>query len=269
MTEELEAERLPSTRTDVVRVGDAVLRSSGPWTPSVQALLRHLEAVGFQGSPRVLGDGVDGDGRERLSYIEGELVHPRSWTDDGIAELGGLLRELHEATTGFVPPPDASWQPWFTRSAAVDAVHGHGDLGPWNIIAVDGRPVGFIDWEFAGPVDRLDEVAQVGWLNAQLHDDDIAARNDLPSAEARAHQLRRFVDAYGLSGEERTHLVTRMVDHAVRDAGNEFRQAGGLKMSKAPTDPSDPAWGIAWRIRSAAWLVEHRRLLEAAIALPA
>jgi aminoglycoside phosphotransferase (APT) family kinase protein len=51
------------------------------------------------------------------------------------------------------------WQPWFTRSAAPDAVCAHGDLGPWNIVAVEGRPVGFIDWEFAGPVDRLDKVA--------------------------------------------------------------------------------------------------------------
>jgi hypothetical protein len=258
-------ERLPSTRTEVHRVGDAVHREAGPWSAAVHALLRHLEAAGFRGSPRVLGDGFDDEGRERLSYLEGELVHPDSWPDDGIAELGMLLRELHDAGSTFRPPPDAVWQPWFTRSDRADAVYGHGDLGPWNIVARNGRPVGFIDWEFAGPVDRLDEVAQVGWLNAQLHDDDIAERNQLPSAEARAHQLRRFVDAYGLTRAERSQVVTRMVDHAVRDAGNELTLAGGLKMAKAPVDPSDPGWAVAWRIRSAAWLVAHRRLLESAL----
>lgn len=234
----------------------------------MQALLRHLESTGFRGSPRVIGDGVDDEGREHLSYIEGEFVHPNAWSDDGIAELGRLVRELHDAAIDFVPPPDATWQPWFTRADAAsggDAVFGHGDLGPWNIVARDGKPVGFVDWEFAGPVDRLAEVAQVAWLNAQLHDDDIAARNQLPSAEQRARQLRLFVDAYGLTPEERAELVTRMVDHAVRDAGNELRQAGGLKMSKAPTRPDDPGWAIAWRIRSAAWLVEHRAMLEAAL----
>ena len=257
--------RLPSTRTEVHRIGDVVVRAAGPWSPAVRSLLRHLEAVGFRGSPGVVGDGLDADGREQLSFIEGEPVHPHSWTDAGIAELGALVRELHDAAATFEPDQEAVWQPWFTRSFADDAVYGHGDLGPWNIVARDGLPVGFIDWEFAGPVDRLDEVAQVAWLNAQLHDDDIAARNALPPAEERAHQLRLFVDAYGLSTDERAQLVTRMVDHAVRDAGNELAQARGLKMAKAPTDPSDPGWAVAWRIRSAAWLVDHRPLLEAAV----
>ncbi len=36
----------------VVLVGSTVHRSTGPWTPAVQALLRHLEAVGFRESPR-------------------------------------------------------------------------------------------------------------------------------------------------------------------------------------------------------------------------
>jgi hypothetical protein len=201
-----------------------------------------------------------------LTYMEGEFVHPHAWSDEGIAELGELLRELHTASSGFRPPAGAIWQPWFTRSSRADAVYGHGDLGPWNIVAREGRPVGFIDWEFAGPVDRLDEVAQVAWLNVQLHDDDIAARNALPSPEQRAEQLRLFVDAYGLPGPERSHLVTRMIDHAVRDAGNELRQAGSLKMAQAPTKPDDPGWAVAWRIRSAAWLVDRRSLLEKVIA---
>ncbi|HMC51548.1 MAG TPA: hypothetical protein VKI64_02225, partial [Acidimicrobiales bacterium] len=69
---------------------------------------------------------------------------------------------------------------------------------------------------------------------------------------------------------ERAQLVTRMIEHAIRDAANEITDAGGLKMSKAPSfssavGESDPAWALAWRVRSAAWLVRHRRLLEAAI----
>ena len=46
-------------------------------------------------------------------------------------------------------------------------------------------PVAFIDWVTAGPTDPLDEIAATAWLNAQLHDDDIAERQDLPSARAR------------------------------------------------------------------------------------
>jgi hypothetical protein len=58
-----------------VRIGDTVRRRSGRWTPAVHALLRHLESVGFDAAPRVLG--VDGQGREVLSYIEGQPVFTR------------------------------------------------------------------------------------------------------------------------------------------------------------------------------------------------
>ena len=43
----------------VVRHDDTILRAVQPWTPTIHALLRHLEAVGFTGAPRVVGDGYD------------------------------------------------------------------------------------------------------------------------------------------------------------------------------------------------------------------
>jgi transposase-like protein len=110
------SERLPAARTEVHRVGDTIVRGGGPWSSSVHALLQHLASAGFRGAPRVVGNGFDDEGREMLSYLEGEFVHPRAWSEAGIAELGHLLRELHEASSGFRPPPSAIWQPWFTRS---------------------------------------------------------------------------------------------------------------------------------------------------------
>ena len=150
--------RLPSTRTDVTRVGDTVLRSVGPWTPAVHALLRHLETVGFRGAPRVIGDGYDDAGRERLSFLEGAPVHPHSWTDDGIAELGTMLRKLHDATVGFEPPTGAAWQPWFTRPAAKtdgDLAFGHGDL--------EG-----VFLHLAGTVVSEDEIADLGAIDEEM-----------------------------------------------------------------------------------------------------
>ncbi|MEV1000555.1 hypothetical protein [Nonomuraea sp. NPDC050202] len=38
-----------------VRIGETVHRPANPWTPSVHAVLAHLEEVGFEGAPRVLG----------------------------------------------------------------------------------------------------------------------------------------------------------------------------------------------------------------------
>jgi hypothetical protein len=41
-----------------------VIRDAGPWTPTVHALLRHLEDPGFAGAPCLVGSGLDCEGRE-------------------------------------------------------------------------------------------------------------------------------------------------------------------------------------------------------------
>ena len=58
----------------VVRVGNTVRRPVRPHSPLVHALLAHLESAGFEGAPRFLG--IDGSGREVLSYIDGEVAGP-------------------------------------------------------------------------------------------------------------------------------------------------------------------------------------------------
>lgn len=52
----------------------------------------------------------------------------------------------------------------------------------------DGQPVALIDFEFADPVDEERELAEATWLNAQLHDDDIAERAGLPDLATRARR---------------------------------------------------------------------------------
>jgi hypothetical protein len=152
--------------------GDVVRRPAGPWTPAVHARLDHLERAGFTGSPHA----VSAAGEDIVAYIPGESVDPHAWSDEGACQVGCLLRSLHDATAGFMPPPGATWHPWPFASDAPDAIISHRDTGPWNIVARDGLPVAFIDWVTAGPADPLEERAATAWLNAQLHDDDIAER---------------------------------------------------------------------------------------------
>lgn len=179
----------------VSREGDRVLRPARPWTTSVRALLRHLEQVGFDAAPRVTGSGLHPDGREALGYIEGEFVHPYAWSDEAIVEVGRLLRRLHDATASFVLPASAVWQPWFLREVGGPGrVIGHGDVAPWNMVTRAGRPVALIDWEYAGPVDPIAELARTCWLFPQLVDDDVAARWQLPGAAVRARQVRLLAD---------------------------------------------------------------------------
>jgi hypothetical protein len=245
-----------------------VLRSSGPWSATTVALLRHLEAVGFSAAPRVIGSGFADDGREMLSFVPGASPQPHAWSDDAVGEVGRLLRRLHRATAAFVPPPGARWQPWFGRDLpGADRVIGHCDLGPWNIIAQGGRPVAFVDWEFAGPVGARWDLAHTAWLNAQLHDDDVAERNGLGRPEGRARQLRLFLDGYGLPKAERTGFVDMMIEFAVHSARDEA-VLGQVTPERGAVDEEGRRvlWAVTWRARSASWMLRHRSLLEQAIA---
>ncbi|MBB4741985.1 hypothetical protein BJY16_005444 [Actinoplanes octamycinicus] len=182
-----------------------------------------------------------------------------------MAGVGVLLRGLHDATASFAPPAGAVWQAsWLRDLGGDDVVVGHGDTGPWNIVGAGGRPDALIDWEFAGPVDRLWELAQTVWLNAQLVDDDVAEMQGLPDAHARARQARAIVDGYGLARAERDDLVDRLADVAIHSARHEAVAEGVTIDSTAAVGGNGYPilWGIAWRARSASWIARHRTLIR-------
>lgn len=250
-------------RTPVHRRGQVVLRGAGPWTATVHTLLRHLEDAGFRGAPRVVGSGFDERGRETLSYIPGEFTQPGPWSLEGAAGVGRLLRELHDATVSYRPPPGAVWRPWFGRAlGGPERIIGHCDVAPWNIVARDGLPVALIDWDVAGPVDPLVDLAQACWLNAKLHDEQVAALEGLPPIDERARQLRAIVDAYGLTAVQRRGFLDLIVEFAVHDTAEQ-----AIEVNVQPDSPGPgPLWGLAWRARSAAWMLRNRRTLENALA---
>lgn len=249
-------------RSVVYRRGDVVLRETGPWASSVHSLLRHLEKVGFDASPRVVGSGFAEDGRETLSFIEGEVINPKPWSDEGIVGVGSMLRELHQACSTFVPASDAKWPPFFGREiGGSDHVIGHCDFAPWNIVSLEGVPVGLIDWEYAGPVDPLVEFAQACWLNVRLFSDDIAEIEGLAPVEDRAHQLGLMVDAYGLPKSQRAGFFDLMIEFIAHDTAFQADEAGVTPDSS----DTEALWGLAWRARSSAWMLNNRKVLERAL----
>jgi acetyl-CoA acetyltransferase len=262
MPEDAEVVLAGGGRTAVTRRGDVVLRETGPWAPAVHALLRHLEAAGFDAAPRVVGSGFDETGRETLSFVPGDVAARGPWTEEGSAGIAMLLRRLHEATADFRPPPDAIWRPWFGRELGTPDIIGHCDAAPWNIVSRDGLPIALIDWEVAGPVERLTEVAMAAWTNCQLYDDEVAALNGLPDAATRFRQARLFADAYGLAAAERARLAYRIIEFAAQSTAND-----AIEQKITPQTVHAPrVWGIAWQARSVAWLLRHRPALEGALA---
>jgi hypothetical protein len=248
-------------RTVVIRRENVVVRETGAWAPNVHALLRHLDKAGFVGAPRVVEPGFDEAGREVLTYMEGDIINPCPWSDEAIHDLGTLLRQLHAVTASFEIPLGATWRPWFGRTVGTPDIVGHCDAAPWNIVSKAGRPIGLIDWEAAGPVNRLTELAMMAWNNAQLYDDDVAAMNELPDAASRIRQVRIFADAYGLVAADRRQLPDRIIEFAAQSAANEV-----IEQRITPSTVHAPrVWGIAWQTRSVAWLLRHRQALEAAL----
>jgi hypothetical protein len=153
----------------VVRIGNTVHRSVGPWTPAVHALLRHLEAKGFDAAPQLRG--FDAQGREVLSFIPGATA-TRPWPvelrrDSGLRQFVTLLRRYHEAVQDFVPPDGAFWAAGSTPLKSGDIIR-HGDFGPWNTIWLRGQPVGLIDFDLAEPGQPILDLAQAALFGVPL-----------------------------------------------------------------------------------------------------
>ncbi|HUZ42426.1 MAG TPA: phosphotransferase [Acidimicrobiales bacterium] len=202
-----------------------------------------------------------------LEFIEGTSPQPLAWSDEAAFEIGALLRQLHTLSAQWQSPPDAQWQTSFLRELpGRTSVIGHGDLGPWNILASDGRPVAFIDWDSAGPLEPLWELAHVTWQNAQLYDDDVSNVNHLPDLEGRSRQSKLILDGYGLGHDDRHDFVDRMIQLAIWSAREEAIEHQVHADTPSPSPDGYPIlWAVTWRSRSAAWMLDHREILQKSI----
>jgi Phosphotransferase enzyme family len=194
----------------VERIGNTVHRPVAPWTPAIHDLLRHLEAIGYEYSPRVLG--FDEHGREVLTWIDGESG-PDGWAkvidDRGLISFARTLREYHDAVAGYRPPEGTRWSTTIGGPVG-DEVICHGDFGPWNTVWDGRRPVGILDWDHARPAPRLHDVAYALEYTAPFRDDVECVRwLRYPQPPDRRHRLDVFATAYGLS--DGTGLVEAVI----------------------------------------------------------
>jgi hypothetical protein len=197
-------EAMPGGRiSGTVRRGATVRRPVRPWTPAVQAVLRHLEEFGFDGAPRVLG--MDEQSREVLTYLDGDTVGdrlpfpPAVRSDAVLADVGTWLRQLHDATATFVPPEGATWfagQAWHRG-----LVIGHHDAAPYNAVLRGNRLVGFIDWDTAGPSSRELDLAFSALAWVPLLPPDFVEPQGFTDVAGRSRRLRLLLDAYGYRGD--------------------------------------------------------------------
>ncbi|MEU7476461.1 phosphotransferase [Lentzea sp. NPDC042327] len=216
----------------VVRVGDTVRRPVGPHSPFVHRLLRHLEDVGCEAAPRLLG--IDDRGREVLSFQRGEVVtefRARDWSSAQVTAAARLLRRLHDATAG-------------APLAGAEETVCHNDFSPLNVAFSRGLPVSAFDFDQAAPGPRVHDVAYAAWL--WLLGPEITHPLD--------HQLgllRTFLDAYGLAEDQRRGFGGRIVARV--EAERDFHARAGRVLGPG-----------TWLHDEIAWLTEHIAVVDAA-----
>lgn len=246
----------------VVRVGATVRRPVGAHSPLVHRVLRHLDAVGFDGAPRLLGR--DERGREILTFVDGEVAG-RPWAAwvgdaDRAVSVARLLRRLDDAMLSFgvadqpqPAAPEAAERPW-----AVPQFVGHRDITPENTVFRDGRAHALIDFDLAGATSRVLEFSNLvlwwgGWMPP-------ADRDPVFGGVDVAERGRLLADAYGLTASERRLVVPASIDAAGRSwermRQRAERDGGGWARMWAD--------GVGDRIRRReAWLASQDALREA------
>ena len=220
----------------VVRIEDTVRRPASEKSAFTAELLHLLEAQGFAGAPRHLGQ--DDDGRDILTYLDG-WVPPRfqRWQDDQLAAAGALIRAFHDATRG-------------SRLAGHHPVVCHHDPGPNNFVFRDNRPVALIDFDTTEPGSPLEDIGYAAWTWC------IASKYDDPDRQAA--QVRVLADAYGLTAPQRTAVVDATMEQQLRNA--RF----WTEVVAEVTD-RQRAERIAWSRREHTFTAATRHIFEAAL----
>lgn len=203
------------------RSGRTVRRPTGPWTPAVHELLAHLHAGGLRGIPEV--NGIDEQGRESLSYVEGRGVQPDQEVvlDTVLEEAVLWLRDYHDLVEGFRPDGPRLWRGGEAELGAGQIIC-HNDPGVYNWIIQSGHFVAMIDWDVAGPGSPLDDLAFLAWTAIPLY-------RETPMRDV-VRRLDLLVDAYGEWGPLTilNAVADRMATACARIAAGQQRGDEGM-----------------------------------------
>lgn len=199
-----------------------------------------------------------------MSWIEGEVplppYPPWAMTDRALADLGDLVRRLHDATASFEATGTGDWAPDWADSApgGTGSVICHNDLYPENVVFRAGRVAALIDFAMAAPGRPLWDLAVAAEVWCPLGDP--AYRAPHLTGLDPIHRFDVLARGYRLEAERYPELVDLVVEERAHAAAH----------IRAEVAAGNPAWTEEWSSSGGsdrvaaddAWIAANRSRLE-------
>lgn len=126
------------------------------------------------------------------------------WSRETLAGVARLLRHYHDATEGFNPQSEGSWQLSYADNSAHEVIC-HNDAALYNVVFQNDAPAALIDFDMAGPGPRMWDIAYSIYTSVPLASfapdytsGSTAAYQTHLHASDRCQRIQLFFEAYGI-----------------------------------------------------------------------
>jgi hypothetical protein len=209
---EIKVETLDGGREGKIKKsGDKVIRPANVWSPDVHKFLEFLISKEFDLVPKPYG--ITEDNEEILSYVPGTAVNfplPVIYmNDEMIIGAAKLLKKYHDIGRNYLNKLRGD-EKWMLPEIKPVEVMCHGDFASYNVTLIGGKPMGMIDFDTLHPGPALWDIAYAVYRWVPFTSPENPDHYDDINEQIR--KMKVFLDAYGVTAEQREELPTMMVN---------------------------------------------------------
>ena len=240
----------------VVRRGQAVHRTAGPWTPTIHRLLNHVRSRGITWLPQPLG--LDEHGREVLTYLPGTVPNdpmpPWVWFHRALADVAGRLADFHQASATF----DVTGAVWQIPAHEPVEVICLNDVAPYNMVFDEIHQLtGLIDIDTASPGSRIWDLAYLAYRLVPLTTADDTGAGVLSMA-VRRRRLRQLCQSYAAAGDR----IDLPAQDVLRIAVHRLEDLAAFTARRAADGADQVAAHVPLYRADATWIEQHLQDLQ-------
>ena len=173
---------------------------------TIDLLLKHARKKGITWVPESYG--ID-NGFHVIEYLEGKTIHnnPRwLWKKEILLQIAKMLRQWHDATQDF----EYKDSDWLLVNHENKEVICHNDFAPYNILFINKKPTGLIDFDTCSPGSRLWDISYTAYRFVPIlpMKGETEYTEYSPFKRKKVFQrLKQFLEVYGNWEEDDSFLV--------------------------------------------------------------